>query len=180
SELTGYDAFASRVPVRRAPGLLVRTPPTEPHLFARHILYTADEGHLHIRPTPDGGLLVGADDTDGLMGEERDESAMREGAKRLLTRVYQYLPGLAQRHPMPELIEASQLKLGIRPVPQDSLPILGRMPGATGLHVAVTHSGITLAPRIGELIADGIQLGKAPDDLGPFSFDRFQSGPTNS
>lgn len=43
---------------------------------------------------------------------------------------------------------------GIRVVPQDGLPILGRVPGHPGLYLAVTHSGYTLAPIVGTTIAE--------------------------
>ena len=47
-----------------------------------------------------------------------------------------------------------------RPVPFDGLPVVGFV--RQGLYVAVTHSGITLAPLIGELSAYEIWRNKAP------------------
>lgn len=174
--LTGYDPFATRFPMNRAPGLLVRTPSLAPYRLARRILYTDDPGDLHIRPTPDGGLLLGADDTDGLAaaaadGEPVPETALREGALKLLTRTQRYLPSFAGA----ELIDQCQLKVGVRPVPADGQSIAGPMPGADGLYLALTHSGVTLAPALGKLLADTIQSGQTAPELLLFTFDRFQS-----
>ncbi len=36
SELTGYDAYAARFPLRKVPGLLLRTPPNSPHRLIHH------------------------------------------------------------------------------------------------------------------------------------------------
>lgn len=44
--------------------------------------------------------------------------------------------------------------VGIRPIPEDGFPVVGRAPGIAGLYVAITHSGITLAPAIDHFVAD--------------------------
>ncbi|MEM6727922.1 MAG: FAD-dependent oxidoreductase [Pseudomonadota bacterium] len=62
-----------------------------------------------------------------------------------------------------------------RPMPADGLPIVGPT-GASGLYVAVLHSGITLAPLIGELAAaeiTGAQSNRATDLLEPYRLYRF-------
>ena len=61
--------------------------------------------------------------------------------------------------------------IGYRPVPRDGLPIVG--PVAPGLHVAVTHSGITLAPVIGRIVADEILRGRRDPIIAPFGPERF-------
>jgi hypothetical protein len=40
-----------------------------------------------------------------------------------------------------------------RPLPADEQSIVGRLPGAEWLYVAVTHSGVTLAAHLSRLIA---------------------------
>jgi glycine/D-amino acid oxidase-like deaminating enzyme len=43
------------------------------------------------------------------------------------------------------------------PYPQDALPIVGWLPGKEGkVYVAVTHSGATLGPLLGRLVAEEI------------------------
>ena len=72
-----------------------------------------------------------------------------------------------------------QVMLAQRPVPQDGLPVIGAC-GPAGLHVAVMHSGITLAAITAELLAPQIldqPLSNAQAALvSPFDPGRFQSG----
>lgn len=49
------------------------------------------------------------------------------------------------------------------------------MPSAEGLHIALTHSGVTLALALGELIADSIDTGTVAPQLEPFGLERFQT-----
>ena len=52
-----------------------------------------------------------------------------------------------------QLVEAESVSLAQRPVPEDGLPVLGPVPGVAGLWLAVLHSGVTLGPVAGELLA---------------------------
>jgi len=63
--------------------------------------------------------------------------------------------------------------VGIRPMPFDGLPILGPAGDLDGLYVAATHSGITLAPLIGEAMADLLVRGRFPGDLDAWSSTRM-------
>jgi glycine/D-amino acid oxidase-like deaminating enzyme len=58
-----------------------------------------------------------------------------------------------------------------RPVTDDGLPLIGRVPGVAGLHVATGHGpwGILNAPATGQALAELIVDGTATSvDLGPF------------
>jgi glycine/D-amino acid oxidase-like deaminating enzyme len=61
---------------------------------------------------------------------------------------------------------------GRRPIPHDRLPLVGRIAGIDGLHVAVTHSGITLAPAIGHMVAEEMVTGRRHPLLAPFDPER--------
>jgi glycine/D-amino acid oxidase-like deaminating enzyme len=61
-------------------------------------------------------------------------------------------------------------------MPTDELPILGPIPGVGGAYVAVMHSGITLAPAAGRLIAAEIVDGVEADELAGLRPARFRSG----
>ena len=63
--------------------------------------------------------------------------------------------------------------IGHRPMPRDGLAIVG--PAAPGLHVAVTHSGVTLAPAIGRLVAEEVLTGRRDPLIAPFGLERFAS-----
>jgi glycine/D-amino acid oxidase-like deaminating enzyme len=169
--LTGYDGFASRFPLRRAPGLLLTTPDDESRRVARRILYTSDANHIHLRETSGGGLLMGADDIDGRISEDDSPEAVERAAFDLLERVRHIIPGFKGG----ELLEHCRLGIGVRPVPADGMSIAGPIPSATGLHLAVTHSGVTLAPALGTLIADTIETGSLAPRLTPFGLGRFQT-----
>jgi glycine/D-amino acid oxidase-like deaminating enzyme len=169
--VTGYSPFESRFPMSQAPGLLVRTPPVSPYRLARHILYCGEANAVHVRPTPDGGLLLGADDTDGAASFPDDQAGLRAAATALLDRAHSLMP----RFPGPSLLDECELKIGVRPMPADGHSIAGPMPGSPGLFVACTHSGVTLSPAIGSLLAEEIATGKRPKALARFGFERFQS-----
>ena len=61
---------------------------------------------------------------------------------------------------------------GRRPIPRDGLPLVGRADKVAGLYVAVTHSGITLAPLIGRLVAEEILSDRRDALLAPFGLAR--------
>ncbi len=50
-----------------------------------------------------------------------------------------------------ETARVESATIGIRALPADRLPVVG--PARDGLYVVATHSGITLAPLLGELVA---------------------------
>ena len=168
--LTGYDGFASRFPMRRAPGLLVRTPDGGHHRLARRILYTSDAHHLHLHETASGGLLIGADDTDGRISEDDSEDSLKRAAFDLLERARAIIPAFEGG----DLLARCRLGVGVRPMPADGMSIAGPVPSATGLHLAVTHSGVTLAPALATLVADTIETGNLAPRLAPFGLGRFQ------
>jgi glycine/D-amino acid oxidase-like deaminating enzyme len=49
----------------------------------------------------------------------------------------------------------------------------GWVPGVSGYSVAVTHSGVTIAPYLGKVIADEVVRGRVHDSLEEFRPDRF-------
>lgn len=170
SQLTGYDGFRSRFPLRCAPGLLVTTPPSQ-KTFVGHVVYSSHASGLHFRNAGEGRLLVGADDTDGLVSENNTEDGIGDAARLLLNRVATLIPDFGGA----ALLEQCQLDVGVRAVPVDGRSIAGPALSAEGLYIVVTHSGITLAPVLAELVADCIETGKIPEQLNPFSLDRFDA-----
>jgi glycine/D-amino acid oxidase-like deaminating enzyme len=64
-------------------------------------------------------------------------------------------------------------RIGVRPVPADGVSIAGPAPGFAGLYVAVTHSGVTLGPLLGRLVAEELASGEPPELLTPFRPARF-------
>jgi glycine/D-amino acid oxidase-like deaminating enzyme len=164
SALTGYDAFATRFPITRVPGLLVTTPSTAPSQLLRHILYIdTPVDALHLRPTANGGL------TDGMVADDPSPDRMREAATKLLRRAKALIPGFVGE----ACLDDCELAIGIRAYPQDGKTLAGALPGAEGLYLIATHSGVTLAPVLGRLMAETIVDGLVPEQLQPFSLERF-------
>lgn len=64
---------------------------------------------------------------------------------------------------------------GLRPVAPDGLPIIGEVPGGTGLYVSTGHAmlGVTLAPASASLLAAYVLSGVKSPILEPFALQRF-------
>jgi glycine/D-amino acid oxidase-like deaminating enzyme len=146
-----------RIPMFPKPGTLVLTVPLPPLL--RTVVHAAN---LHLRQQADGRMLLGESWT--MDTEDTDLSLTR--AQRLLIRATEFLPELAQAH-------VETVKLGIRPMPQDERPIVGPVPGISGLYVAVMHSGVTLAPLVGQLVAHEVTAGQPSPLLADYRIERF-------
>jgi glycine/D-amino acid oxidase-like deaminating enzyme len=85
---------------------------------------------------------------------------------RILTKIGTFLPGAQQ-------FKLDRLTLGFRPIPADELPVMGALPNVPDIHVAVTHSGVTLAPIVGRLTAEEILHGSRADMFAPYRPERF-------
>ncbi|MBV9004111.1 MAG: FAD-binding oxidoreductase [Solirubrobacterales bacterium] len=70
-------------------------------------------------------------------------------------------------------VEAARLCL--RTIPGDLLPIAGW--ALDRLYVVATHSGVTLAPALGELVAAELLAGEEREELARFRPGRFRSVP---
>lgn len=168
SDLTGYDGFAARFPVNKVPGLLVTTPPVDAGLV-RHLNYTDYGGEFHFMPDFKGGLRLASDDTDGLIIEDQSPEHLRELAIGLLRRMQELVPGFGGE----ALIDQCKLAVGVRAYPEDGFSIAGALPGAQGLYIIATHSGVTLAPALGSLMAGLVVDDEVPDMLAPFGLQRL-------
>lgn len=65
-------------------------------------------------------------------------------------------------------------------MPEDGLPVVGPIPGADGVYVAVMHAGVTLAPVVGRLVAAEIVEGIEAAELAGVRPARFQPPPPRS
>jgi glycine/D-amino acid oxidase-like deaminating enzyme len=66
--------------------------------------------------------------------------------------------------------------VGYRPIPEDGLPLVGRIGSIVGLYIVVTHSGITLAPAIGRLVTQEILTAQQDALFEPYGVDRSRAG----
>lgn len=146
------------VPVYPQPGVLALTAPMSTGL--RRVVYTPD---IHLRPTGDGRILMGSRDVDRMMVKE--SSGADPWGEILRQRGMAILPGLAG-------VTVERVLIGVRPMPEDAHPIIGPV-GPHGFYVAVMHSGVTLGPLVGHLIARELVSGEAVSALEPFRPSRF-------
>ena len=106
---------------------------------------------------------------DGMVGEDASTERMKEAAGKLLRRAKALIPGFVGE----ACLDDCELALGLRAYPQDGKTLAGPLPGAEGLYLIATHSGVTLAPALGRLMTETIVDGLVPEPLQPFSLERF-------
>jgi glycine/D-amino acid oxidase-like deaminating enzyme len=151
----GFD-----LPVAPSPALLMRF--TAPPGLVRTLVATPQ---VEVREAADGQLLVAA----GCRGEIGHEDLQRAG-ERMLRRLVATFDT--------EHIRLVGVRLGARPMPVDGLPVVGPVPGVGGAYVAVMHSGVTLAPTVGRLVAAEIVDRVEAEPLAGLRPARFRSGAT--
>ena len=95
-----------------------------------------------------------------------DEPLRAWHGTRVLDKVKAFLPGA-------RAASLDHVTLGFRPMPTDGFPIVGAVPGVADIYVAVTHSGVTLAPVLGEDVRRELLDEQRIDELEPYRPDRF-------
>ena len=143
----GLEGIEWRLPMQNKKGLIVQTAPL-PQLI-KHVLMTND---VHFKQNADGSLTAG----------EIFSGDLKEGVA-LLELAYDVLSRISKKLKSSENLIPSNIKIGTRPIPVDGFPVVGNIQGYKGLFIAVMHSGVTLAPLIGQLLAsEMLQLTKCP------------------
>ncbi len=155
------------VPQAESPGVVIRTNPMGPLLNNVPVVYAPPLGdgrrEIHLRQCADGRLMIGEGDQESLA--EDDSQAHADD---LISRACLYLPGLAGAQAVP-------VPVGWRPMPLDGYPVMGFASEAPNLYVALTHSGVTLAPALSQLAVQEICDGTPADAvLAPYRPQRFQ------
>ena len=167
TDTTALAALAGvNVPQAESPGVVIRTNPLPPLLYNVPVVYAPPLGdgrrEIHLRQCADGRMMIGEGDQESLA--EDDSQAHADD---LLARACRYLPGLTGA-------EAVPVPVGWRPMPLDGYPVIGFADEPANLYIALTHSGVTLAPALSELAAQEV-CGGVPADavLGPYRPQRF-------
>jgi glycine/D-amino acid oxidase-like deaminating enzyme len=86
--------------------------------------------------------------------------------RRILAKIGRFLPAA-------QGVALDRLTLGYRPMPLDEFPVMGVLPTLAGVHVAVTHSGVTLAPIVGRLTAEEVLNASRAEMFAPYRPERF-------
>jgi glycine/D-amino acid oxidase-like deaminating enzyme len=146
------------LPVRVLPSLLIAS---RPHAKLLNGLIMTPAAQL--RQTTEGRVIacaafdgVGSDDASNAAAALLDtvRGTFKSGASLMLERYV----------------------IGYRPIPEDGLPLVGRPGDTPGLYVAVTHSGITLAPVIGRFVAEELVTARRDPLLQRYTPDRLREG----
>ena len=169
AELT--PAGADQVPLEgwaepgaTAPGFVVRVGPV------------AAEGPQRVVHTPEICLrrhsagLVHLEAPDAAVDLHTPDPERRRWATELWDRARRTVRGL-------DHATVVDYQVCVRPMPADGQSIVGRLPGAEWLYVAVTHSGVTLAAHLSRLIAADLASGTSAAELARYRPDRFLRSP---
>ena len=155
------------IPQQHSPGVVVRTDPQPPILKNVSVLHLPpidkNRHEIHLRQFTDGTLAIGQGSQESV-----DQDDSQEHADDLLSRAIHYLPALAGARAIPTPV-------GYRPMPIDELPVIGFCDAAPNLYIALMHSGVTLAPLVGELAVLEIVDGAHVEMLAPYRPERFRS-----
>lgn len=152
---------APSIPLASTVGVLAFTLPVATTL---HRQFHAED--LDVRPDGAGRIMIHKVSVDQTISEQRPLDPAGEQGQVLLAAASRYLPALATSR-----IEA--IRTTMRPIPGDGLTCAGQFPQVQGYYIAVTHSGVTIAPYLGKAMADEVVRGREHDDLADFRPARF-------
>jgi D-amino-acid dehydrogenase len=130
-------------------------------------MLSAFRGHYMVA-WPDSRVAVGATRETGSGFHPHITVA---GVQEVLSEALRVAPGLAQA-------EIREMRVGLRPLTIDTMPVLGPVPGVENVLLVTGHgpSGLTLGPYSGKVIAE-IALGQTSTiDLSAFHVTRFTAG----
>ena len=116
-------------------------------------------------PWSDNRVVVGATRETGSGFHPRTTV---QGIREVLDEALRVAPGLQNA-------DIRDIRVGLRPLTSDGIPVLGPIPDIHNLYLATGHgpTGLQLGPYTGKLIAD-LMLGHQPEtDLTPFHITRF-------
>lgn len=175
---TGADPEATHslagidIPQRSTPGVIVVTDPSPMML---NTIFVAPGVHIHQRL--DGRIVLGEQDgaPDTRAHKQRlasyptrfpSEEVAQQHANKLLATARQFLPSL------PQDVAVEEVVIGWRPLPLDGHPVIGPSPAAANSYIAIMHSGVSLAPIVGEMVSDELLNGSERAELTPYRASR--------
>jgi len=154
------------IPQQDSPGVVIRTNPIGRTLLSNvSVVYAPPlepgRPEIHLRQCLDGSAMIGEGSQESLA---RDDT--QPHADELLARAAEYVPGLKGASAIP-------VPVGYRPMPLDGFPVAGFSPKAPNVYLALTHSGVTLAPLMAQLATMEIVDGANVDLLADYRPSRF-------
>ncbi len=147
-----------RLPMDNKTGVILQTTPLQ--RLVDHVIMSPD---VHFHQGRDGRLMLGEIFSGGMSDSNQD---ITEFAHEILARV-------KRRLPQAKAAKLETINLGVRPVPQDGLPVVGPARNCPSIYLASMHSGVTLAPFIGHLVANELLDETSEKILDEFRHERF-------
>jgi D-hydroxyproline dehydrogenase subunit beta len=118
-------------------------------------------------PRSSGYAVLASSCTDRAVARDRSAEMMRATAGSLVKQAADLSARFADA-------SVERTRIGLRAIPIDGRPVCGWIDSIGGLYVAVTHSGITLAPLLSRLVAEEILDDADASVLRPFRPSRFE------
>ncbi len=128
-------------------------------------IVNAFRGH-YLLGWPEGRVVAGATRE---FGTGFDPRVTAGGLHEILREALRVAPGLVDA-------TVGEIRVGLRPVSADGMPVLGPVPQVEGVYLATGHgpTGLTVGPFTAKAVADLALTGQSPIDLTPFSVTRFE------
>jgi D-amino-acid dehydrogenase len=97
------------------------------------------------------------------------------GIHEVLGEALRVAPGLARA-------EIRDIRVGLRPLTVDTMPVLGTVPGERDIFLITGHgpTGLTLGPYSGKVVAEMMLREEPTADIAAFHVSRFTSGETTT
>ena len=155
------------LPLYHTFGATILTEPV-PQLFKTvALLHTPRDRNplVNFRQFSDGTVMIQGGALDN--HQEGDRGSTDEEVAQIVEDATAILPAL-------DGVKIAAVQRGRRPIPRDGEPIVGFSDSVTNLYMATTHSGVTLAPIIGEYASIEIVHGVEVDLLQPYRLSRFK------
>nr|MDQ6947458.1 FAD-binding oxidoreductase [Actinomycetota bacterium] len=156
-------ALGVHVPVTPSPAIRMHF--AAPAGVVKTVFATPD---VEVRESAGGGLLASV----RYRGEVTSDD-LAETGQRITGAIKSMFHGL-------EDVRLHEARVGMRPMPSDGAPIIGPISAVPGLYVAVMHSGVTLAPLVGSLIAREVVDATETPELGGCRPGRFAERATRA
>ncbi|MBN9045565.1 MAG: FAD-binding oxidoreductase [Rhizobiales bacterium] len=156
----GQDASLS-FPLAPTVGLLVVTRPAASGV--RRVIRTSG---VNFRPDGAGRIMLQSEHDEAKFTLESPQEEVRPVADAVIARAARLYPDLLGA-------SAEGMRLALRAIPGDGVSAVGPLPGIDGYYAAVTHSGVTLAPWLGRVVAAELAGGAPEKALENFRPSRF-------
>jgi glycine/D-amino acid oxidase-like deaminating enzyme len=158
----GVDVPALSVPlgvhVAVAPSPAIRMRFAAPVGIVQTVFSTPD---FEVRQHRDGELLATTPYRGEITSDDLDATTTR--VTETIRIMFRGLDGLTLK----------EAQVGMRPMTSDSAPIIGSVAAVPGLYLAVMHSGVTLGPMVGRLVAEEVCDSLDTPELESCRPDRF-------